>query len=379
MSVGGSPVQFIAGAVRNVASRSGMDAAWASTGYGTPALVMVPGWFSHLVHDWQDDPGWFHRRLAERCRLIRYDRPGNGLADRDGFDFSLDGQLDVLDRVVLASGERRVALFAYGTGAPAAIAYAHAHPDRVAHLVLFDAAPKLLAAPDYPEGAAPLLFEALEQLIRADWGVAALTLSHLFGQGTTADSLDRLATYWCSAASARAAAAYLHEAATIDVRPLLHTLATPTLVLHRRDDGFIGVNNAYRLVEAIKGSELRLLDGGAHLPWHGNRAAVVRLVTDFVGRTPLPLTVRELEIMRAVAAGLSNREIGHQLSITAHTVARHLSNVFLKLNVSSRVAALAELRAADVESWSGDDEDAVPRAATPRSGVGAGPARSICR
>jgi pimeloyl-ACP methyl ester carboxylesterase/DNA-binding CsgD family transcriptional regulator len=331
---------------------------------------MVPGWFSHLVDDWQDDPGWFHRRLAERCRLIRYDRPGNGLAQRDGFDFSLEGQLDVLERVVLASGERRVALFAYGTGAPVAIAYAHAHPERVAHLVLFNATPRLLAGRDYPEGAAPLLFEALEQLIRADWGVAALTLCHLFGQGSTGESLDRLAAYWCSAASARAAAAYLHDASRIDVRSMLRGLATPTLVLHRRDDALIGVNNAYRLAEAIKGSELRLLDGAAHLPWHGNRAAVVRLVTDFVGRTPLPLTVREMEIMRAVAAGLSNREIGHQLSITAHTVARHLSNVFLKLNVSSRVAALAELRAADVDSWSGDDDTDVPRVTTPRPAGG---------
>jgi len=73
---------------------------------------------------------------------------------------------------------------------------------------------------------------------------------------------------------------------------------------------------------------------------------VVRLVSDYVGRKQIPLTVREMDIMRAVAAGLSNREIGHQLTITTHTVARHLSNVFLKLNVSSRVAALAELRAA---------------------------------
>jgi pimeloyl-ACP methyl ester carboxylesterase/DNA-binding CsgD family transcriptional regulator len=352
-------------------AHNGLNIAWSASGNGSPALVMVPAWFSHLAQDWQDDAGWFHQRLAERHRLIRYDRPGNGLADRDGHDFTLDGQVDALNRVIHDSGERRVALFAHGPGAATAIAYAVAHPDRVAHLVLFNATPRLLAAHDYPDGADPFLYSAVEQLIAADWTVASHTLCHLLAQGSTAEAVDRLAAYWCTSASARAASAYLRETMQIDVRHLLARVTTPTLVLHRRDDTFIGVNNAYRLAEAIKGSELRLIDGGAHFPWHGNRVAVVRLVLDFVGRKPLPLTTREMEIMRAVAAGLSNREVGHHLSITQHTVARHLSNVFLKLNVSSRVAALAELRAADVD-WT-EERPEPPRVVTPRESGRKGP------
>jgi DNA-binding CsgD family transcriptional regulator len=53
------------------------------------------------------------------------------------------------------------------------------------------------------------------------------------------------------------------------------------------------------------------------------------------------LTERELEVLRLVAAGKSNREISAALVISEHTVARHVQNIFAKLNVSSRTAASA--------------------------------------
>ncbi|MGW9414108.1 helix-turn-helix domain-containing protein [Arthrobacter cupressi] len=52
-----------------------------------------------------------------------------------------------------------------------------------------------------------------------------------------------------------------------------------------------------------------------------------------------PLTGRELEVLRLVAAGKSNREVAVELFLSEKTVARHLSNIFLKLEVSSRVSA----------------------------------------
>jgi len=53
------------------------------------------------------------------------------------------------------------------------------------------------------------------------------------------------------------------------------------------------------------------------------------------------LTERELEVLRLVAAGDSNRAIASKLIISEHTVARHLQNIFAKLGVSSRTAASA--------------------------------------
>ena len=53
------------------------------------------------------------------------------------------------------------------------------------------------------------------------------------------------------------------------------------------------------------------------------------------------LSPRELEVLRLVAAGKTNREIASTLVVSEHTVARHLQNIFAKLGVTSRTAATA--------------------------------------
>lgn len=53
------------------------------------------------------------------------------------------------------------------------------------------------------------------------------------------------------------------------------------------------------------------------------------------------LTARELEVLRLVAAGKTNRDIARALVVSEHTVARHVQNIFTKLRVSSRTAATA--------------------------------------
>jgi DNA-binding CsgD family transcriptional regulator len=64
-----------------------------------------------------------------------------------------------------------------------------------------------------------------------------------------------------------------------------------------------------------------------------------------IGRAPpsdtYGLSARELQVLRLVAAGKSNREIAAELFISDHTARRHLQNIFRKLGVSSRTAATA--------------------------------------
>lgn len=54
------------------------------------------------------------------------------------------------------------------------------------------------------------------------------------------------------------------------------------------------------------------------------------------------LTGREVEVLVLVAGGRSNRVIADELYISTKTVARHVSNIFAKLGVSSRAAATAK-------------------------------------
>lgn len=59
----------------------------------------------------------------------------------------------------------------------------------------------------------------------------------------------------------------------------------------------------------------------------------------------LPLSERELQVLRHIAAGDSNKEIARALSLSLHTVKRHVANIFNKLGVESRVQAASFLNA----------------------------------
>ena len=87
-----------------------------------------------------------------------------------------------------------------------------------------------------------------------------------------------------------------------------------------------------------------VLDGSATLPFYGDQEAVISAIESFLNPQAATLTRRELEVLGLAAAGLSNRRIGSDLHISEDTVARHLANIFLKLDVGSRGAAVARAR-----------------------------------
>lgn len=57
-----------------------------------------------------------------------------------------------------------------------------------------------------------------------------------------------------------------------------------------------------------------------------------------------PLTVRELEVLQLVVAGLSNDEIGGELYVSSGTAKWHVHNVIAKLGARNRVTAVARAR-----------------------------------
>jgi ATP/maltotriose-dependent transcriptional regulator MalT len=124
-----------------------------------------------------------------------------------------------------------------------------------------------------------------------------------------------------------------------------------------------GALDAWRTLEApyevartrvMIGEACRLLDDtdACTLELEAALADFVRLgalpdaarVEQLLGRGRDPghgLSPRELEVLRLVASGKSNREIAAALVISEHTAARHVQNIFAKLRVSSRAAATA--------------------------------------
>ena len=78
-----------------------------------------------------------------------------------------------------------------------------------------------------------------------------------------------------------------------------------------------------------------------------DRELLYRLVEDesaatIIGKSNLgsPLTRRELEILSQLSNGLSNFEISKNLNISENTVKKHISNIFIKINVKDRTQAI---------------------------------------
>ena len=71
-----------------------------------------------------------------------------------------------------------------------------------------------------------------------------------------------------------------------------------------------------------------------------SRAPFVRRPSSFIE----PLSERELEVLRLIAAGLSNREIAERLFLALSTVKVHTRNIYGKLGVHSRTQAVTRAR-----------------------------------
>jgi DNA-binding CsgD family transcriptional regulator len=107
-------------------------------------------------------------------------------------------------------------------------------------------------------------------------------------------------------------------------------------------------------VRVLIGTACRALgdDDGADIEFAAARATLEELgaapdLSRLVGLSrkrnaaPDGLTRRELQVLRLVAEGKINRDVARELSISEKTVARHVSNIFVKLGLTSRAAATA--------------------------------------
>lgn len=64
------------------------------------------------------------------------------------------------------------------------------------------------------------------------------------------------------------------------------------------------------------------------------------MLADRLGRGQQALSAREIEILRALATGVSNKELASQLFISVATVKTHLIHIYQKLGVDTRTAAI---------------------------------------
>jgi pimeloyl-ACP methyl ester carboxylesterase len=103
-----------------------------------PLLVLPAWWVSHVERDLAN-PAFarFFARLATRFTVVRYDRPGVGLSDRERASFTLEDEVATLEAVLDDLAVPRVSLLAVSCGAPPALMLAARRPERLERLVVF--------------------------------------------------------------------------------------------------------------------------------------------------------------------------------------------------------------------------------------------------
>ncbi|MEV7013523.1 alpha/beta hydrolase [Streptosporangium sp. NPDC051022] len=104
-------------------------------GEGRPVVVLESGLGASRV-EW----GLVMPAVAERTRVVAYDRAGLGRSDRDPHRRHLERMVEDLGHLLDHLGEERYVLAGHSLGGPIIRSYAAAHPERVAGLVLVDQA-----------------------------------------------------------------------------------------------------------------------------------------------------------------------------------------------------------------------------------------------
>jgi len=312
--------------------------AYSTTGAG-PALLLDSGWVTHLrgqLELWSF--GSFVEGLAERFTVIRYDKPGCGLSDRDGVDLSFDGQVTAALAVADVVGAGRLRLFGASQGGQLAAALAARYPDRVEALVLYGtcASGRDLAPAE--------VRESLVALVRAHWGLGLKALTGAFVTDPTAEEVAAFTRLQRASASAAVAARLLKEYYDSDVRALLPAIRARTAVLHREADKGTRFELGREVAALIPGATLIPLPGSSHLFYHGDWVAVLEAALGFLSEPVSPgppLTGRELEVAGLVAEGLTNYAIARRLSVAPRTAEAHVENIRRKLQVRSRAQIAA--------------------------------------
>ncbi len=321
----------------------GRRIAYASVGEG-PVVLFGGRWVSHLEEEW-DDPSAraFYEELARTHRVVRYDRIGAGLSERAlERTPSPEWETAQLRAVLDASTDEPATLFACSCAGLATARLASEAPERVQRIVFFGA---YASRDDIPAATR----RSLVDFVHVNWMLAAQMLAGLFVPRGSGEEIESLSRYQRHAADAAVASAFLDLDLASDARAFLPQVRAQALVLHRRGDRTVPIGRGRELASLLPNARFVALSGDSHLPWKDDRRDLQRALAGFLGDVSdaggngdSPLSRRETEVLRLVAAGLSNREIASSLVLSEHTVHRHVANLLRKLGQSSRAAAAAQ-------------------------------------
>ena len=254
-------------------------------GDGPIELVVVMPFVSHIELAWTlPQFKAFVEQLGTFCRVALFDKAGVGLSDPVPKVRTLEDRVAEIEAVMDAAGFQQAVVSGLSDGGPAAMMFAATRPDRVRALILcatyafnpgewddMDRDPAELRA-RYVAEVGEEYTPSIEQLDR--WLDACRAVRFGWGTGAAASlsspsvrSIRQLAMLERMAASPGMARASFEAAFSTDVRPILPTIAVPTLIIHSRDDPAVPVHGGRYLRDHISGARFLEVGGVDHAPF----------------------------------------------------------------------------------------------------------------
>jgi DNA-binding CsgD family transcriptional regulator/pimeloyl-ACP methyl ester carboxylesterase len=322
--------------VQYVTTSDGYNIAYAVSGTG-PALVFASAVWNHAQNNWLSESPFSGRAptlhtWAKRFRVITYDSRGQGLSQRGlAADHTSEAYERDLEAVVDHLKLERFTLHGAAHFGHVAMRFAVKHPERVEALILHNCSVRGIPAPA----------RHLTEMARNDWNAYV----HVFARSVPLRAGSAAMESYFKEGTTQADFLKLTDIAlAANIEPFALRIRAPTLIIAAGNTEDAGK----QLASLIPNSRLVIrndvyVEQGETTPM----ASIVEAFLDEVlaatstNALSTSLSTRELEVMRLIAMGQSNRQIADSLVISPNTVGRHVSNIFDKLGFANRAEATA--------------------------------------
>jgi pimeloyl-ACP methyl ester carboxylesterase/AraC-like DNA-binding protein len=254
-------------------------------GDGAVDIIYIPGWVSNIDMMWAEPRlAAFLTRLTLFSRLIIFDKRGTGLSDRTDEYSTMEERMDDINAVMKATNSKKAFLFSHSEGGSVSLLFSLNFPKKTLGVMGFGIFAKRRYSKDYPWAPTDEEREVSNKLIEANWAHGNLDELRDLVPSLAHDNsfMDWLASYLRSGGSPKAALILHKQCTHIDVTGILDSIKVPTLLLFRKGDEEIKVEEGRYIAERVPNSKLVEFEGRDHLFWTGDTFPILAEMEEFV-------------------------------------------------------------------------------------------------
>ncbi|PNQ74911.1 hypothetical protein C1T31_01905 [Hanstruepera neustonica] len=259
--------------------------AYQVVGNGPVDIIYIPGWVSNIDMMWSEPRlAGFLTRLTLFSRLILFDKRGTGLSDRTDEYSTMEERMDDINAVMKATNCEKAFLFSHSEGGSVSLLFSLYYPEKTLGVIGFGIFAKRRYSEDYPWAPTDAEREISNKLIEENWAHGNLDELRTLVPSLAHDTkfMDWLASYLRSGGSPKAALILHKQCTFIDVTDELTSIKVPTLLLFRKGDIEIRVEEGRYIAERITNSKLVEFEGQDHLFWTGDTFPILAEIEEFI-------------------------------------------------------------------------------------------------